>query len=262
MKIIWSIAKTTVQEAVRRKVLLIILLVGAVNLVIAPALGVLATRSQLVVLQGMMLGILQLTSAAIALVLTVYMIPTEIERRTIYTILCKPVQRWQFLVGKYLGALLALGLMMGLMTLLIVGVFLISFQQDTPQLLKLLQAPMLYFVQMSLLAAVGICFSTFVSPLVNFFLSGLVYMAGTLFNPFLETVTKSQSTSPALKGFLQIFSYLIPNFANYNVQNKLINPEQTITNPTSYYFTVSAQGLVYIGVLLILGMIIFDRREI
>ena len=50
------------------------------------------------------------------------MIPNEIERRTIYTILSKPVQRWQFLLGKYLGAVLALGLMMALMTVVILGV--------------------------------------------------------------------------------------------------------------------------------------------
>jgi len=91
-----SIAATTVGEAIRRKVLLIILLIGVLFLVVAPGLGMLSARSETTVLRGMMLGIIQLTSAVIAIVLTVYMIPNEIERRTIYTILSKPVQRWQF----------------------------------------------------------------------------------------------------------------------------------------------------------------------
>jgi ABC-type transport system involved in multi-copper enzyme maturation permease subunit len=111
MRAIVSIATTTVGEAIRRRVLLIILLIGVLFLAVAPGLGVLSARSETTVLRGMMLGIIQLTSAVIAIVLTVYMLPNEIERRTIYTILSKPVMRWQFLVGKYLGAVLALGLM-------------------------------------------------------------------------------------------------------------------------------------------------------
>ena len=95
MRPIFAIARTTVGEAIRRKVLLIILLIGLVVLIIAPGLGVLSTRSSDTVLRSMMLGIIQLTSAVIAIVLTVYMIPNEIERRTIYTILSKPVHRWQ-----------------------------------------------------------------------------------------------------------------------------------------------------------------------
>src|SRR5450432_1830360 len=128
-------------------------MIGVLFLAIAPGLGVLSARSETTVMRGMMLGIIQLTSAVIAIVLTVYMIPNEIERRTIYTILSKPVQRWQFLVGKYLGAVLALGLMMALMSAVLLGVFM-YMQQDAKAAVEIVKAPALYFVQMSLLAAV------------------------------------------------------------------------------------------------------------
>ena len=81
MRAIFAIAGTTVGEAIRRRVLLIILLIGVLFLVVAPGLGVLSARSETTVMKGMMLGIIQLTSAVIAIVLTVYMIPNEIERR-------------------------------------------------------------------------------------------------------------------------------------------------------------------------------------
>lgn len=261
MRAILAIAGTTVGEAIRRRVLLIILLIGVLFLVVAPGLGVLSARSETVVMKGMMLGIIQLTSAVIAIVLTVYMIPNEIERRTIYTILSKPVQRWQFLLGKYLGAVAALLMMMALMSAIMVFVFWIQ-QKDIQAAVTLIQAPAMYFVQMSLLAAVAIFFSTFVSPLVNFFLTGGMYLLGSLFNPFFQSLEESSGTPQIAKVAAKIVNWVIPNFANYNVQNPLINPDQVIVNEKVYYIQAASYGLFYIALLLVAGMLVFDRREV
>ncbi|CAN5513042.1 hypothetical protein BH11ARM1_BH11ARM1_13160 [soil metagenome] len=261
MRPIIAIASTTVGEAVRRKVLLIILLIGVLFLVVAPGLGVLSARSETTVLRGMMLGIIQLTSAVIAVVLTVYMIPNEIERRTIYTILSKPVQRWQFLLGKYFGAVAALGMMMGLMSFIMVFVYWLQ-QKNGAEAIELIRAPAMYFIQMSLLAAVAIFFSTFVAPLVNFFLSGGVYLLGSLFNPFFKSLEDASNTPPVAKMAAKAVNLLIPNFANYNIQNPLINPGTVIENERAYYLSTTLYGLLYIGALLVAGMWIFDRREV
>lgn len=261
MRSIFSIARTTVGEAIRRKVLLIILLIGVVIMVIAPGLGVLSTRSSDTVLRAMMLGVIQLTSAVIAIVLTVYMIPNEIERRTIYTILSKPVHRWQFLVGKYLGAVGALGLMMILLTAVMLLAFRIQ-QGSFNGIFELIQAPALFFVQMSLLAAVAIFFSTFAAPLVNFFLSGGMFILGVTFNPLLDSLGQNQATNPVTKAFATLVGSVLPNFANYNTANKIINPGQTILDPGTYYLNVTLYGVIYICVLLIGGILIFERREV
>jgi ABC-type transport system involved in multi-copper enzyme maturation permease subunit len=263
MKAILSIAKTTLGEAVRRRVLLIILLIGIFLLAVAPGLGILSARQERTVLIGMTLGVIQLTSAVIAIVLTVYLIPNEIERRTIYTILSKPVQRWQFLVGKYLGAVMALGLMMGLMTIVLIVVFAIQQGVYAPdQLAVLAKAPLMYFIQMSLLAAVAIFFSTFVTPLVNFFLAGGLYLVGQLFNTFFETLAQNPSTPQATKIFATFINTVLPNFANYNVQNPIINPQPQMVSEFQYYLSATTYGVVYILVLLIGGILIFDRREV
>jgi ABC-type transport system involved in multi-copper enzyme maturation permease subunit len=262
MRAIVSIATTTVGEAIRRRVLLIILLIGVLFLAVAPGLGVLSARSETTVLRGMMLGVIQLTSAVIAIVLTVYMLPNEIERRTIYTILSKPVMRWQFLIGKYLGSILALGLMMLLMTAVMVFFFWWQQNRDFSAVPDLLKAPVMYFIQMSLLAAVAVFFSTFVAPLVNFFLSGGLYLLGSLFNPFFQTLQESQQTPPVAKAFAWVINTALPNFANYNIQNPIINPGQTIANEGAYYFQVTVYGVLYIGILLVAGIWVFDRREV
>lgn len=263
MRPIIAIAKTTIGEAIRRRVLLIILLIGVLFLVVAPGLGVLSARSETTVLRGMMLGIIQLTSAVIAIVLTVYMIPNEIERRTIYTILSKPVQRWQFLVGKYLGAVGALGLMMALMSSVLVFVFFLQqTSKDVNSVAEMLKAPLMYFVQMSLLAAVAIFFSTFVAPLVNFFLTGGMYLLGSLFNPFFQTMQENSATPQVAKLFAAFVNTILPNFANFNVQNPIINPQQTIQNEQAYYVSITVYGVFYIAILLVGGILIFDRREV
>lgn len=263
MRPIIAIAKTTIGEAIRRRVLLIILLIGVVFLVVAPGLGILSARSETTVLKSLMLGVIQLTSMVIAVVLTVYMIPNEIERRTIYTILSKPVQRWQFLVGKYLGAIGALGLMMALMSAVLVFVFFMQQStKDFSALADLLKAPVMYFVQMSLLAAVSIFFSTFVAPLVNFFLSGGIFLLGVLFNPLTQTMNENPNTPAIAKVFATVANTILPNFANYNVQNPIINPTAQIQNEKTYYISITIYGLFYIAILLVGGILIFDRREV
>ncbi len=261
MRPILAIAGTTVGEAIRRKVLLIILLIGVLILVLAPGLGVLSARSETTVLRGMMLGIIQLTSAVIAIVLTVYMIPNEIERRTIYTILSKPVHRWQFLVGKYLGAVAALGIMMALMTAIMVLMFWFQ-QKNLSEALDLARGPIMFFVQMSLLAAVAVFFSTWVTPLVNFFLSGGMYLLGSLFSPLIQTLDESKNAPQIAKIGAKIINFVLPNFSNYNVQNPIINPNATIGNERMYYIQATVYGLFYIAILLVAGILVFDRREV
>jgi ABC-type transport system involved in multi-copper enzyme maturation permease subunit len=256
-----SIASTTVGEAVRRKVLLVILLIGLLFMIIAPGLGVLSARSELTVLKSMMLGIIQLTSAVIAIVLTVYMIPNEIERRTIYTILSKPVQRWQFLLGKYLGAVLALGLMMALMTFVLLAMFL-YLRWDVHEAVEIAKAPALYFIQMSLLAGIAIFFSTFVTPLVNFFLSGGMYLLGSLFAPFFNTLQENNHAPMMAKKIAGLINLVLPNFAMFNTQNTIINPNSQIGSETGYYLNAALYGCIYIGILMVAGILIFDRREV
>jgi len=260
--VIWNIAATTVGEAIHRRILLIILLIGVVLLSVIPTLSILTARSQTSITIGTMYAVMRGISAMIAIILTIYMIPNEIERRTIYTILSKPVQRWQFFVGKYVGAMLALALMIALMTIFMVGIFWV-FQHPTPaKLLEISQQPVLYWMEMCLLAAVAICLSTFIAPLINFFLTLGIWLVGTVLNPLYSSVAGDSNTPPILKASSKLITEILPNFANYDTKNPIINPGQNITNQGAYYSFVIVYGLLYICVLLIIGGIIFDRREV
>ncbi len=315
MSIILSIARTTIGEAVRRRILLVILLVGILFLVIAPSLNMLTPRQTVVVLKSLTLGVIQITSAVIALVLTVYMLPNEVERRTIYTILSKPVQRWQFIIGKYLGAVGALGLMIGMMAFTLLFVFSVMQATEKPipaiaafivTLIALVSAStrlkdkafgqvvigvlsallvailyyigkvtghldsfaefsrtcLMFYVQMSLLAAVGVFFSTFATPVVNFFLSGGVYMIGSMFNTLFEAVAKSTEIPGPVVVVIKILQAMVPNFQNFSVQNSVVNQGQVIQGEGIHFINLAAYGIVYISILLIASIIIFDKKEV
>jgi len=263
MRVVTAIAATTIGEAIRRKIILVILLIGVLLCAIAPGLQVLSARQETTVLRSFIFGVMQLTGAAIAIVLTVYLIPTEIERRTIYTILCKPVRRWQFLLGKYLGAIGALGMMMMLMTLVSILLYKI-LQRDANMsvLADLAKVPLMFYVQMCLLAAIAVCLSTFVTPLVNFFLSAGVYMVGTVFSPVFKTFQDNPGTSTLVKAIGTFVVSFIPNFARFNVQNASINTGQNIGSEFQYYLGAASYGIAYITAALVVGMIIFEKREV
>jgi ABC-type transport system involved in multi-copper enzyme maturation permease subunit len=256
-----AIASTTVGEAVRRRVLLIILMIGVLLLSIIPSLGVLSARSETSTMISTMYAVLRFTSALIAIVLTIYMIPNEIDRRTIYTILSKPVQRWQFLLGKYLGAVAAIVLMISLMSLVMIVLFTV-FQHDTSRLSSLITQPIFYCVEMSLLAAVALFFSTFTTPLVNFFLSIGFWGVGTVLNPLYGSIASNSNSAPIMQTMAKWIIGVLPNFANFDVKNPIINPGSQLENPGFYFVYVLGYGLFYIAILLIAGMLIFDQREV
>ncbi|HEY3780575.1 MAG TPA: ABC transporter permease subunit [Fimbriimonadaceae bacterium] len=262
MNAIYNIALTTVGEAVRRRVLLIILMIGVLLLSIIPSLSVLSARSELSTMISTMYAVLRLTSALIAIILTIYMIPNEIERRTIYTILSKPVQRWQFLLGKYLGAIAALALMIILMSVVMVVLFAVLQHPDTAKLIEIAKQPIFYFIEMCLLAAVALFFSTFTTPLVNFFLSIGVWGVGTVLNPLYGSIANNTTANHTMQSVAKFVIGFLPNFSNYDVKNPIINPGQQLENTTFYSFTVIGYGLIYIAGLLIGGMLIFDKREV
>jgi ABC-type transport system involved in multi-copper enzyme maturation permease subunit len=262
MKVIWNIASTTVGEAIRRKVLLIILLIGVLLLSIIPALGILSAKSSSSVTIGTMYAVMRGTSALIAIVLTIYMLPNEIERRTIYTILSKPVQRWQFLVGKYLGAVMSLLLMILVMTALMVAMFAVFQRPGIDRIIDVATQPFMYWLEMSLLSAVGMCFSTFVAPLVNFFLTIGIWLIGTILNPMYDTISKNSGSSPIMKGMATLITNVLPNFANYDTKNPIINPGQVIQNANVYKASILGYTFVYVAILLLISILVFDRREV
>ena len=261
MNAVWMIASGTFGEAMRRKILNVFLFVALALIVMGFAFASFQPRQEIVLIKSMGLGTIVLAGVFISVILGINLIPNEIERRTIYTILSKPVQRYQFLCGKFLG-----GLMTVLSNIALMGIALIvltfikehSFDHDVIDVSK---GVLMTFFQLTLVGAVALFFSVFLSPFVNFFLTFAVYLIGS--TGILESLAAPDEKKSQLTiQFFKFLHFIVPNFDNFNIQNPIIHPGVVIQNETQFILQNILYAIVYTAILLTLAVLIFDRREV
>jgi len=250
---IWLLASSTYGEAIRRKILLVFLFGGLAIILMGGAFGALTPSRDLNVTKSLGLGVISLAGVFISIILYITLIPTEIERRTIYSILSKPVQRYEYLTGKFLGGLatvLSNITLMGIIFVAIMAAKLVQYHEPVaPTLLSLGKNVLAIFFQMMLLGAVAMFFSVFLPPVVNFFVTFAVWLLGT-------------SSLVSATGSLSFLHYVWPNFVNYSIQNPFINPGVRVVQEPAYLSYIVVYALIYTVLLLIAGTLIFDRREV
>ncbi len=264
------IARNTVSEAFRRKILQAFAMVAIVMICLTFAFQSFAFRQELTLIKGMGLGIISLAGIFISVILCINLIPTEIERRTIYTILSKPVRRHEFLLGKYFGALYTVLINIAAMGIIFVlavavrqamgggGTEAAGVVQDNP--LVLFKGVLMIYMQLLLLCSLAIFFSTFLTPLINFFLTLALYVIGNLSSLTQDLATNNKNV--IIKGFFTAVHYLVPNFGNFQLQNPLLNPGVVVKSEAILLTQNVLYALVYSAVLIILAILIFDRREV
>lgn len=262
MGTVWMLAAGTFGEAMRRKILLVFLFVALALIVMGFAFASFTPTREMVVIKSLGLGVISLAGVFISVILGINLIPNEIERRTIYTILSKPVQRWQFVCGKFLGGLLTVLSNIALMGLAFILLMVIKERGFNHDVLSVAKGVAMIFFQLTLVGAVALFFSVFVSPFVNFFLTFAVYLLGS------TDIASSLASDPDHKkgaltvGFFKVLHNIIPNFGNYNIQNPIINPHQIIKDEGHYLLYLVAYALVWTALLLTFAVVIFDRREV
>ena len=252
-----AIAKQTLEDMLRRKILLILLIVAVGMIALGPSVGFLAPRESSAVLRSLGLAIILIAGLLITILAGIQVIPTEIERRTIYTVLSKPVQRFEFVLGKFLGGLFTVFVMIAAMGIVFLGV--LYFQEGHKLAPDMIKGVVLTFFQMMLLGAMSIFFSTFATPVVNFFMSFGIFMVGSM-SSVTESLTNNRN--PATKIVANILHFALPNFGNFNIQNTLIHPQVKLTNANAFIVQNIIYALIYSAVMLIMAIIVFDRREV
>ncbi len=251
-----AIARNAFREAVRDRVLYNLVLFVLLLIVGAIFLGELSAAQESKIIIDMGLSAMLLFGAFISIFVGVGLVYKEIERRTIYAIFSKPVGRGEFLVGKYLGLCLTL-----LVNVVVMGVGLslallyVRRAWDVP-VLNIWPAIALIYVELMILTAVAILFSSFSSPALSALLTFFVFIIGH-FSADLKTFASSMGTASARYFFGALF-YLLPNLSNYSY----ITPTAHGQTPApAMFFAALAYAAVYITVLLAAATLIFNRRN-
>ncbi len=253
---VFAITKNAFREALRDRVLynlvlFVLLLTGS-----AIFLGELSAGQDVRIIINMGLSAMLLFGVFISIFVGVGLVYKEIERRTVYAIFSKPVGRGEFLVGKYFGLCLTLmvntlvmGIGVSLALLYVIGGW-------DPIILKIWPAVFLIFVELMIVTAVALLFSSFSSPALSALLTFFVFIIGH-FSSDLKALAASMGNSAARFFFTALY-YLLPNLSNYSY----ITPAAHGQAPaTSILLAGSVYAAFYITVLLVSATLIFSRRD-
>jgi ABC-type transport system involved in multi-copper enzyme maturation permease subunit len=251
-----AIARNAFREAVRDRVLynlvLFVLLLTAASIFI----GELSGGQERKVIVDLGLSAMLLFGMFIAIFVGVGLVYKEIERRTIYAVFSKPVGRGEFLIGKYLGLCLTL-----LVNVLVMGVgvsvaLLYVSRGWDPLIPTIWPAVLLIYLELMLLTAVALLFSSFSSPALSALLTFLTFVIGH-FSADLKILAVSMGSTSARWFFTGLY-YLLPNLANYS----FITPAAHGRTPAAGFVLATAlYALVYITVILAAATLIFSRRN-
>jgi hypothetical protein len=281
------IARNTVGDALRKRVLLVFLLIAIVMLFLSLFLAYFTQREQLVIFKSVAFVILLVFGALIAITTSIFLIPNEVEKRTIYSVLSKPVQRWEFFAGKFLGGALTVLITLGLMAIVLgVVVFMMSAQppagaeqvvsvteqaqkldvgdwmrRGTHELGLVARGTAVIYFELMLLTAIATTLSLFLTPTVNFAVTALLFIVGS-FQDVLAAWTRRPDFLIA-RWVATAFYYVTPHFQDFNIMGNLVHPEVALKgSPVLYAFQVSVYGVIYALVLLMAGILVFDQKEV
>lgn len=253
-RVVLSLSWNTVRELVRSKLLYNVVVFAALLLGSSLFVAQLTVGEWRRIILDQGLTAFELGGGLIAVIVGVNLVAGEIERRTIFPTLAKPLTRGTFVLGRYLGLVLVLfanALLM--LVLLAVLVRLAGESLDTITL----QAMFLIFIELMLLAAVALLFGSFSTPMLAGGFSLSIFLIGHLVSDLRAFGERSHSS--AAQKLSSFFYRLLPNLELLNLKTNAAN---RLAVPAKYVAESAGYGLSYALVLLLLSGFIFARRDL
>jgi len=266
MRAIRYVALNVFRESVRDRVpynlvLFAVLLIGSSYL-----LGQLTAGQDVKIIKDLGLASISIFGLFIAIFIGIGLVSKEVERRSIYALLAKPISRPQFIAGKYAGLVLTLAVNVAVMTLALYAVlgYLTWIESaeykaswDAPGVdPALLTAIALIFVELMLVTAVALFFSTFSSPILSAALTFGLYIAGN-FNADLRNFEQVVD-SPAAAWLARGLYHVLPDLSAFDVKTQVVHG---LPVAAGYVGSTLAYGAAYITALLLVSTVIFSRRD-
>lgn len=248
-----TIALNTFRESLRDRILYNLLFFSLLLMGFSVLLGDFTIAEQKKIVTDLGLAAINVVGVVIAIFVGIGLVSKEIERRTVYTIMARPISRPQFILGKYLGLALTLLVNLGIMLI----VFLATLLMDgVPVQPGLFQAVQLIYVELLLITALALFFSTFSSGAVSAMMTLGLYVIGHLTADLKGVAAKS--SSELVKAAMTGLYYVCPNLEVLNIKGLAA---QGAAVPLSYQALASAYGIVYAMVLIAAACAVFSRRD-
>jgi len=258
---LWAVALTTFREAARSRVLygVLVLVLGA-NL-LAIVLGEMSVDQSARVARDVGLAGISMFGAFTAIYLGVALLYQEIQRRTVHSIVSKPIERWEFVLGKYLGMGLTLTVLVALFALAMIGLLAIQGVGVSGAVAK---AVVLAWFEVLTVAAIAVFFSSFSTPFLSGIFSLALFAIGRL-TPAMDEALQGSEASPGTKALLAVAERIVPDLHLFSVSGRTIDGQHVSVHGDfvswAYVASSAGYGLLWIAGLLVLASLIFQRRD-
>lgn len=252
MNAIAAIALNTFREAIRDRILYLILAFALALIALSHFVSLLTVGSEVKIVKDLGLSAISFFGLLTAVFVGVSLVFKEIERRTVYTLLAQPVRRWQFICGKYAGLSLVLAA-----SVLLTGAALfaaVALKGDSPA--GLLPAIALGFVELELVASFAVLFSSFTNPILAAVGTVATYVVGHLSWSF--DLLEKRIPGEVGKALCRGLHVVLPNLDRLDVKASAVHG---IALPPGYFAAAVAYGLLYAVAIVILACLVFERRD-
>ena len=266
MTVVRHVAVNVFKESVRDKILYNLVVFAVLLMSVSYLIGQLTAGQDVKIIKDLGLSAISIFGLLIAVFIGIGLVWKEVEKRSIYTLLPKPMRRQEFLLGKYCGLVLTLIINVGVMTLAFYAV-LAYMQANTPPNIRavwpvpatdpmMLKAIGLIVLELMLVTAIALFFSTFSSP----FLSALLTTAVWVIGHFNEDLRNFGATIPSAVGtaIARAIYYVVPNFAAFDVKLQVVHAQPV---PWRYVALTAAYGVTYVAFVLLAAVIVFSKRD-
>ncbi len=250
-----ALALNTCRESLRDRLFVNLLIFGLVMIGSSLLLSALTLGERTKIVLDIGLASMNLFGVLIAIFVGIGLVNREVERRTLYIVLAKPVPRVTFLLGRYLGLLLTLAMNTAIMLLGLVGMLIYGAIPIPPGLLT---ATLLIFMELAVVTGVALLCSTFTStPTLAAIFTLSTWVIGHLTGDLKALGDKLKD--PVLSGLLDGVYYLLPNLEDFNLKGRVVHDLPIGGQEVAL---AAAYGLLYTALLLLAATLIFSRRDL
>ncbi len=251
------VALNTFREAVRDRVLYNLVFFALLMIAASVAVGQISIGIEQTVIVSLGLSAISVIGLLISVFLGVALVSKEMDKRTLYTLLAKPVRRSEFLLGKFGGLVLTLAVNTAAMALgLLLAMLYVKHSLERSDTVVLVAV---YFIllKLALIVALALLFSCFTTPLLAILFTMGLYIAG-LYVQELRNLP-IEVMSPAMSAFTKWLSYLLPNFENFNVMAMAAHGRAV---PGTLILQNTLYTVVYCTIVLTTAAAVFSRRNL
>ena len=282
---IFAITSNTLTELTRQKVFYVLLIFALILIGSSVFMARFSFQQEFQILKDVSLGAMSIFSSLLAIVATARLIPQDIEDRTVYTILAKPVPRFEYLLGKLFGVLLLLAISVALMSALFVIVLYLREQTVLSETMRQMgHAPReqlgdalnavrasglkidifasvaVIFLKACLLAALTLFVSTFATTnIFTIVVMMFVYFIGHLQATAREYWLEQQSVDWLTRAFLAIVALIFPDLQAFNLVDEIV---AGVAIPLALFAKTALLGIFYITIYTLAATFVFYGKEL